>query len=115
MSQSQDFDDDDEFPVLTDVVQKGDANLIKAARQAFEARGRANDPEPDHAPLTPAEISRSITAPDPTSYHSTSRLARSEARPPLSEMQLEQIIDEIVKRHSEQLRNELFDILKRLD
>ncbi len=112
MSQSQDFDDDEEFPVLTNVVKKGDAMLIEAARRALMEAGKTIKPIFELPPPTPAEISRSITTPDLARYNPRSRAARGDSRIPLSEKQLEQLVDDIIRRHTDQMRIELFSILK---
>lgn len=112
MSRSQDFDNDEEFPVLIDVVKKGDAKLIEAARRTNAEAGVAVSPIFDHPPSTPAEISRSIITPGPARYNPTAYTAPGDSKFPLSEKQLEQLVDDIIRRHTEQMRNELFSILK---
>ena len=112
MSESQDYDDEEEFPVLTDVVKKGDAKLIETARRALMEAGKEIGPRFELPPPTPAEISHSITTPDLARYNPRSYTARGDSRIPLSEKQLEQLVDDIIRRHTEQMRIELFSILK---
>jgi hypothetical protein len=112
MSQSQNYDDEEEFPVLTDVVKKGDAKLIEAARRALKEAGKAIGPKFEFPPPTPAEISRSLTTPDLASYNPRSYTARRDSKIPLSDKQLEPLVDDIIKRHTEQMRIEILSILK---
>ena len=109
MSRSQDFENDDEFPVLIDVVKKGDAKLIEAARRINTEAGVTVSPIFDHPP---AEISRSITTPGSARHNPSAYTALGDSRFALSEKQLEQLVDDIISRHTEQMRNELFSILK---
>ena len=117
------LDDDGDFPVLTDVVREGDVELIEAAREAFDDARRIAEPDineeispppsgPVPAPLTPAAISRSITSPTTGLPDSGPFATRGGTQIPLTEAQLEQLIDEIIERHAEQMRNELHTILK---
>ncbi|MEM7293541.1 MAG: hypothetical protein AAF420_09140 [Pseudomonadota bacterium] len=104
--------DDEEFPVLTDVVKEGDSELIEAARLAQEEIERSLAMQPPSSVLTPAEISRSITAPSTEIPDASPFAHRGGTQLPFTESQLEHLIDEIVERHAEQMRNELYTILK---
>ena len=105
--------DDDEIPMLTEVVQRGNEERIEAARNAqLEIERAVGTPRSRSAPLTPAQISRSITSPTAETFDSPPFSTRGGTQLPFSESQLEQLIDEIVERHAEQMRNELHTILK---
>ncbi|MEM7210051.1 MAG: hypothetical protein AAF434_19675 [Pseudomonadota bacterium] len=111
MADAESFDEDD-FPVLTDVAKPGDAELIDAARQAYADVEESTPQKPaPNTPPTPAQISRAITAPPPSTI-GTPPFADRGANLPLTESQLEQLIDEIIERHADQMRNELHTILK---
>jgi len=111
MAKVEIFDEDD-FPVLTDVAKPGDADRIHAARQAnLAAQTNISQRESTQSPPPPAQISRSITAPQPPSI-GTPPFADRGTRLPLNESQIEQLIDDIIERHADQMRSELCTILK---
>ncbi len=112
MSERQQFDEEEGFPVLSEVVKEGDAELIAAARSAQEEIERSLGEHSPASVLTPAEISRSITSPSSLVPETRPFANRGGTQLPFSESQLEHLIDEIIERHAEQMRNELYTILK---
>ena len=116
MPEPDDFDDDD-FPVLNNVVKAGDPAVIRAARATQDAIQRPATLRTSSPALTPAALSRSITTP-PNSRFTTAGSERKSGNTvsnALGDRQIEKLIDEIIDRHSEEMRREIRSLLSKRD
>ena len=86
-------DDLEEFPLLKDVVKTGDPNIIASSRQAFEKTEADNYIFAPNLPeeMQPESISQAVT-----------------------EQQLEELVDDIVKAHTENMRRDILKVFKRV-
>ncbi len=111
MAELDDFDDDDDFPVLNNVGKAGDPALIRAAKATQQA---IQQPVSNTSPLTPAALSRSITAPIHNARRDLPRFS-SDTSPlaKVGDRQLEKLIDEVIDRHSDEIRREIHSLLAR--
>ena len=108
MPLTDDFDDDD-FPVLENVVKVGNTALIDAVRATHKA---AQPEKRETAAPTPAALSRSITAPQSAAPRLSKPTGNPGSDQKISTAQLEILIDEIVERHAIEMRSELRTILR---
>lgn len=84
-------DNDNEFPVLKDVVTPGDESIIRTSRLGHEVIREIEELEQKTNTLSPADLSRHIAM-----------------------QEVDALIDEIVERHANAMRAELKEILARL-
>ncbi len=81
---STESNNDNQFPVLKDIVTPGDESVIKTSRLGLEVIREIEELEKKTENLSPAQINRSIT-----------------------EQQVNQLIDELIDRHLDSMRAEL--------
>lgn len=88
---NNDNQDDQEFPVLDQVVVPGDETVIKTAQLARELQEQIDELDANRLPKSPAAISREITG-----------------------HQVEQLLNEIIDHHMEAMRRDLVRVVSRL-
>lgn len=87
------YNDLEEFPLLEDIVQTGDPDIIESSRQAFEqTETDSNDSESQQVEETESKpIGHTITA-----------------------EQLEELVDDIIKTHTENMRRDILEAIKQM-
>ncbi len=86
------YNDLEEFPLLEDIVQTGDPDIIGSSRQAFEqTEADSNDSESQQEETQSKPIDHTITA-----------------------EQLEELVDGIIKTHTENMRRDILKAIKQM-
>lgn len=85
------YNDLEEFPLLEDIVQTGDPDIIESSRQAFEQTETDNNAESQQEETQPKPIGHTITA-----------------------EQLEELVDDIIKTHTENMRGDILEAIKQM-
>lgn len=88
---SESDSDDNQFPVLKDVVSPGDASIIKTSRLGQEVLRDLEKLEQRMKSPSPADLNRDLTG-----------------------KQVEQLIDSIIENHMDALRSELKSVISQL-
>lgn len=87
------YSDLEEFPLLEDIIKKGDPDIIESSRQAFE---KAETDDGDFEPYLP----------ETTQQESSKQAITTE--------QLEELVDDIIKIHTENMRRDLLEAFKQM-
>ena len=87
------YSDLEEFPLLEDIIKEGDPNIIESSRQAFE-KAEADDGDFESY------------LPETTQQESSKQVITTE--------QLEELVDDIIKIHTENMRRDLLEAFKQM-